>query len=269
MSGPDECAYIEAVLLGEAPFPEGDDDAFYAKVAQCPSCSELSAALAQIDTLAAELPELTVPAALSERTLQAVLDEMPPERATPVRPPRRQRWPFAVLVGGLAAASALVVMQPSGPSPAPPERLVARGSGDALPSVALKVAVDSGQGLERHRRDAAYRSGTRVQFRVTLDRPADVALVRVDSTSAKVVTTGTLAAGDSDLKMGPHPLAWEVEPGESDARFVLLAAPAGGLPADPASGLAFDPATIAAPAGSVCATVGHLACDERLLRIQP
>lgn len=269
MSRPYDCDYIESVLLGESPFPEGEEAGFYAALESCPTCIELSSALNEVDALAGDLPELKVPAMLSQRTLDAVLAQMAPEPAMQARPPRRHKWPFAVLVGGLAAASALVVMQPTGPSPAPPERLVARGSAEALPSVALKVAVDSGEGLERHRRDATYRSGTRVQFRVTLDRPADVALVRVDGSSAQVVTTTKLIAGDSDLKMGVHPLAWEVEPGESDARFVLLAAPSGALPDDPTSGLTFDPATVAMPAGSVCATVGHLACDERLLRIQP
>jgi len=269
MIRPHDCAYAEAVLLGESPYPLGGVADFEVGVADCPTCAELSEALSEIDVLAADLPDLIVPAELSERTLEAVLVEMAPEPAVRTGPPKRQKWPFALLAGGLAAAVALVVLIPSGPAPAPPERLVARGSAEALPSVALKVAVDEGKGLERHRRDAAYGSGTRVQFRVALDRPADIALVRVDGQSAQVVTTATLDAGDSDLVVGARPLAWEVEPGESDARFVLLAAPSGALPDDPASGLSFDPATVGEPAGSVCAGVGHLACDERLLRIQP
>jgi len=268
MTRPHDCAYAEAVLLGESPVPVGVLTDFEAGVSSCDACTDLAAALAEIDVLAADLPDLEVPAELSKRTLEAVLAEMAPS-AAPVRRSTHQKWPFAMIVGGLAAAMALVVAWPGGPSPAPPDRLVARGSGDILPTVALKVAVDEGTGLERHRRDAAYPSGTKVQFRVALDRPADVALVRVDGSGAEVVTTATLTAGDSNLQMGAQPLAWQVEPGESDARFVLLAAPSGTLPEDPASGLSVDPATLSEPAGSVCARVGHLACDERLLRVQP
>ncbi len=269
MTLPHDCVYAEAVLLGESPSPAGMQTDFDAGVSSCEACADLAASLAEVDDLAASLPDLEMPEELSKRTLEAVLAEMAPSSTAPVRRPVRQKWPFAMIAGGLAAAMALIVAWPGAPAPAPPDRLVARGSGAALPTVALKVAVDEGSGLERHRRDAAYPSGTKVQFRVALDRPADVALVRVDGSGAEVVTTATLTAGDFDLQMGAHPLAWQVEPGESDARFVILAAPEGQLPKDPTGIVSVDPATVSQPSGSVCAGVGHLGCDERLLRVQP
>lgn len=261
-----DCAYAEAVLIGEAPPPFGDTGAFEAGIRECPDCSALADALADVDALAASLPELTVPEDLSRRTLDHVLDEMAP---TPVvRPPHRQKWPFYVLAGGMSlAATMLLTILPRGPSPAPPERLVARGGTTALPSVSLKVAVDDGKGLARHRRDRQYPVGSRVQFRVGLDRPADVALVRVDEAGAQLVARTSLQSGDHDLNLGNAPLAWEVEPGEADAHFVVIAGPSGSLPDDPTAAVGAGSATV--DDTGVCARVTSLACDERLFQVSP
>jgi hypothetical protein len=172
------------------------------------------------------------------------------------------------LVGGLSmAAAAMLVIQPNKPAPAPPERLVARGNATSLPTVSLKVAVDEGNGLARHRRNQRYRAGTRIQFRVALDQPADVALLRIDETGSQLVTRTQLQGGDHDIKLGDTPLAWEVEQGEQDAHFVVLAGPAGSLPSDVDAAIPTGTATL--EAGGVCGQVTALACDERLFQVSP
>ena len=264
---PHDCAWAEAVLTGESPPLLGDPAGFEAGVAACPDCAALAAALHDIDALATTLPELTVPHELSRRTLHAVLDELDPGSRAQRRAPR-QRWPSLVLVGGLSiAAAALLAVWPQGPAPAPPERLVARGSATAMPTVSLKVAVDDGHGLERHRRDQRYPTGTQVRFRVGLDRPADVALVRVSPKGRQVLTRSSLSSGDHDLTLDGSPLAWEVEPGEDDARFVLLAAPSGRLPADPSAAVATGSGALEST--DLCDHVTAFACDERLLQVSP
>jgi hypothetical protein len=270
MSPAHDCDWAVAVLTGEAPPPAGDPVRFESEVRACPECSALAESLDDIDTLAASLPELTVPAELSQRTLGLVLAEMdrPAPAAAPARPVSPMRRRLLVFAGGLSiAAAALLVIWPDGPSPAPPERLVARGNQTALPTVSLKVAIDDGQALSRHRRDQAYPAGTRVQFRVGLDQPAEVALLRVDDHGVQEVTRASLHTGDHDLQLGSAPLAWQVEPGEQDAHFVVLAGPEGSIPPDVSAVVRGGSATV--DDTGPCARVTALACDERLLRVSP
>jgi hypothetical protein len=271
MNTPEDCAWAQAVLLGEAPFPVGDQSALEAAIRSCPDCAALADSLNEIDALAASLPELVVPKALSRRTLEMVQAEMktgaaPISLAPPAR--RSRRRPMLWLAGGLSmAAAAMLAVQPGEPEPAPVDRLVARGSATALPTVSLKVAISDGQELQRHRSDQTYPAGTRVQFRVGLDQAADVALVRVGSDSVDIVTRTSLEHGDHDLQIGTSPLAWEVETGEGNAHFVILAGPQGSMP-DDLTAVIEDGSEIVDASGP-CAHITALACDERLLRVSP
>jgi len=271
MTTPDDCAWAQAVLLGEAPFPVGDQTALEAAIRSCPECSALADSLNEIDELAVSLPELVVPQDLSRRTLKMVQAEMktgaaPISLAPPVR--RSRRKPMLWLAGGLSmAAAAMLAVLPGDPAPAPAERLVARGSATSLPTVSLKVAINDGQQLQRHRSDQSYPAGTRVQFRVGLDQAAEVALVRVGSDSVDIVTRASLDHGDHDLQIGRSPLAWEVEAGEGNAHFVVLAGPQGSIPDDLTAVIGQDSDTVGS--SGPCAHVTALACDERLLRVSP
>ena len=273
MSSSHDCAWAEAVLLGEAPAPTGAEAeaALKAAILACPECAALAESLGELDVLAGSLPDLVVPPELSRRTLAQVQHEMTEGAAPPVIGPARssgRRRSLLYVVGGLAmAAAATLVVMPQGPTPAPPERLVARGSATALPTVSLKMAVHDNAGLKRHRMDQQYPSGTRVQFRVGLDQSADVALLRVGADRTEVVTRTTLQQGDQDLLLGATPLAWEIEPGEESAHFVVLAAPAGGLPDDLTGIVAQGAGTV--DAREPCAGVTALACDQRLLQVSP
>ncbi len=249
-----DCTYTQAVLTGDAPQPR-DRGAFDAGMVACKDCKALFDALNDIQCLAETLPPLAVPPALSQKTLAAVRAEMRPKR----------RWaPVLSLVVAAAAAWAVWVDTP--PAPAPAERLVARGSDLAPPHIALKVAVDEGNGLQRHRRDTAYAPGTAVRFRVDLDRPANVVLLRVDTAGAAVVVSHPLPEGEHDIQLGSAPLSWNIEANDADAQFVVLAAPPDAALDDSLSRV--QPFSGADEEASVCAVFAHLGCDERLLRVK-
>ncbi|HCH62718.1 MAG: hypothetical protein CL927_01020 [Deltaproteobacteria bacterium] len=267
-----DCHWAQAVLSGEAPMPQGSEAAFHQEVQECPECSAFAASLEAIDHLAASLPVLAVPTDLSLRTLDRVRAEMQEDTAPtftqrPNRPSRRRSVLFWGGALTMAAAAALFVM-PRDPVPAPPERLVARGSAASLPTVSLKMAVHDGAELQRHRADQKYPSGTRVQFRVGLDQAAEVALLRVADDRVDVVTRTSMNQGDQDILLGSNPLAWEVEPGEGSAHFVVLAGPKGAMPDDLTEVVGSDAGNVGSQPGP-CATVTALACDQRLLQVSP
>ncbi len=271
MTNTPDCAWVRAVLTGEAPYPTDDPAALEAGIRACPECAELAEALAEVDQLAASLPELAVPEDLSRRTLEMVQAQMQPGTGLGVLhgPQRRaRRGPILWVAGGVSlAAAALLAVQPGAPEPAPAERLVARGSATSLPTVFLKVAIDDGVLLQRHRSDQSYPVGTRIQFRIGLDQDADVALVRVGSDSVDILTRTTLEHGDHELRLGASPLAWEVEAGEGSAHFVVLAGPRGSMPDDLDAVVGHGAGTL--DAAGPCARVTALACDARLLRVSP
>lgn len=253
-----DCRWATEVLLGEAPAP-ADSARFDAEVAACAECSALVDSLGEIDALAESLPMLTVPDALSERTLAAVTAELAP-------PPRVSRGRRLAWAGGLAlAAAAVLAVMPSSQTPAPPERLVARGAVESPPSLSLKVAVDSGEGLVRHRRDRAYPVGTAVRFRVDLDRPAHVGLVRLTSHGAEEVARWHLQHG-GDLTLDGAPLLWTLEEGEHDAIFVVVAANAP-LPDNLASQWGAVSGTLSE--ADPCVGLPERTCDHRLVRVVP
>lgn len=164
-----------------------------------------------------ELTLLPTPPALIETTLAAMDAEL---RRGQVVPLRRRWWGAAGLVA--AAATALVLVSPS-EQPADPLRLVAKGDGDSLPELVLKVAVDDGHSVQRLRVGQRYAQGDVLYFRAGLDSAAALTLVRIDSEGAEVIHQQHLPAGEADLSSAAAPLAWELEPGEQDAIFALLA----------------------------------------------
>ncbi len=256
-----DCAHLEAVLLGEAPWP--GDPWVDAALAGCPDCQALQAALDGVDAAARALPPLPAPPALAASTLAAVLDEMRAEAAPPVAVARPRRR--LVLVGGLAAAAALFLLRPTGPAPSAPPTLVERGTGERLPEAALKMAVQTAAGPERLRADRAYAPGDTLRFRAALDRDATVVLVRQDTESVDILATWQLPAGEHDLALGGEPLAWRIEAGETTATFALLAAPAD---RDPAALPALAPQA-AAGGATLCRTAraAGWVCDARTVEV--
>ncbi len=206
------CEHVRAVLSGEAPAVPVE-----AHLAACPDCRAFAEELAAVDAAARALPEIPPPEPLVAATWAAVEAEMAPPR-------RARRWAWAGAGLALAAAALLAVRAPD-PAPADPGTLVPRGSGEDLPAIELQAAVASGGRAARLARGAAVRPGETVYFRVHLDRPAWVGLVRLDAGGARLVHAGPVAAGAGELAAEGRPLGWRVEPGEGDAVFAVIAAP--------------------------------------------
>jgi hypothetical protein len=190
---------------------------------------------AELDGLFVAMPELAPPPDLVARTLAAMAaevaaaddtrdDDAPPNVVQlPAR--RRAAWTFGA-AAALAAAALVAISVPTEPNPAAPGTLVPRGvGGERLPDAGLKVAVSHDGSLGRLRADQGASVGDTLYFRVAVDSEAWVGLVRVDATGAQVVHTQIMAAGEADLALESGPLAWQLEPGEQDAIFALLAAP--------------------------------------------
>lgn len=192
---------------------------------------------AELDGLFSAMPELAPPPGLVARTLAAMsaevaaaeamgLDPVADASSNVVRlPARRRAWTVGA-AAALAAAALVAISVPSVPSPAPADRLVPRGvGGERLPDVGLKVAVSHDGSLDRLRADQGASVGDTLYFRVAVDNEAWVSLVRVTAVGAEVVHTQILSAGEADLALESGPLGWEMEGGEQDAIFALLAAP--------------------------------------------
>ncbi len=242
-----DCAHVEAVLTGEAPWPAGEGAA--ALVAGCPACGALHAALDEVDGLARALPTAALPPAARARIGAALQREAAP------RPLRR----FAAPAAAVAAAALLWTLQPPPPGSAGP--MVERGAGGRLPQVALKVAVVGDHGPSRHAHGAPVPAGSTLYFRASLDQPAELQLLRVDARGAAPVGRWRLDPGEHDLMADGGALGWQVEPGEGDAVWALLAAPADAPPLP----------RLAGPADALCAAArgAGYACDARLVEVQP
>jgi hypothetical protein len=96
------------------------------------------------------------------------------------------------------------------------------------PAVDLQVAVLRDGSLERYRADSAYASGDVLYFRARSDRPTTATLLRVSQGRVERVHAQPLIGSEAeDLRLGGHPLAWTIEPGEGSASFVLIAGDSG------------------------------------------
>jgi len=241
------CVDIQATLDGAV---DGSLVDLAEHIVGCTDCRAHADALEAVDTLAAGLPELPLPAGLADETLGllevewaaadlpelepptelidttlAAMDEELAEElpSNVVAGPWMRRW-GASIAALAAAALALVFVLPPSPSPADRE-FVQKGVGEGLADISLKVAVEQDGGLSRLSRAESYSSGDTLYFRANLDRPGQVSLLRVDATSATVVHEGSLPAGEDDLRLGSAPLAWRIEDGEGDAIFALVVLP--------------------------------------------
>ena len=199
---------------------------------------------AALDAILAQMPEIEPPAALVADTLEA-MDALvaASNRAAPAAPPPaladppapvvpaanaspaagwRRTAPMVGLGVALAAAAALVVV-PSTPEPGDLDGMTERGVSARLPHVTLKVAVDRDGEVARLSRGAAYGPGDTLYFRASVDDAAWLSLVRVDAQGARMVHQQLVSSGEADLALDSGPLAWRVEPGETDAVFAVLA----------------------------------------------
>jgi hypothetical protein len=213
------CLHQQQVLRGESP---GEVDVDH--LTGCEVCSALAVGLAEIDQLAAQLPELRVPPALSART--AALMQAEASQSTHAHSPSLRRRRRAWLGGTMslsAAAALFLFVWPKAPAP-DPTTMVERGVGDRTPEVDLKVAVEHAGKLERLCQTAEYEAGDVLYFRGAVDQAAEVALLRVDAEGARMVHEQALTIGDWDLISNQVPLAWQIDPGESDAVWALLGA---------------------------------------------
>lgn len=277
------CDHVIAVLDGEAPAV-----AVAAHLETCASCRAHADALAEVDALAGELPELELPSELALETWELLELELAASALPELEPPADLidrtlaameaeqlvaasskaetvgkadtrgvvvQGPWLRRVGGgalalLVAALALVVVLPT-EGPADLDRLVERGVGERLPEVSLKVAVEHGGTVARHRLDQRYPAGDTLYFRAQVDQPAWLALVRVDRQGATLVHAEQVDAGEVDLRLGEAPLAWRIEAGESDAVFALVATVGERAPSELVSGLA----SVNADAEAVCKAI--------------
>ncbi len=176
-----------------------------------------------LDVLLADLAPIEVPADLSAQTWASITQEMdakaPSEAGTQRKP---LRWVgFAM---AMAAVSLVWIRMPSNPTPADPERLVEKGIGNSVPHVSLKVAVRQGNETKRLHTRASHAPGDVLYFRGGLDRAAHVTLVRVTASGSDLLYSGNRPAGEADLPHEGGALAWQIEAGESDAIYALLAA---------------------------------------------
>lgn len=245
------CAHQQEVLRGESPGAVDDDH-----VAGCARCSALAAGLAEIDQLAALLPLLRAPPALLARTAALMQAEAaPPDRAQPPPFRRRRRAWLGGTMSLSAAAALFLFVWPRPPTP-DPTAMVERGVGDRTPEVGLKVAVERQGQLDRLNQAEEYAAGDILYFRGAVDQAADVALLRVDADGAQLVHRQALAAGDWDLTGAGGPLAWKIDPGESDAVWALIG-DAGPLDAEAARS-ALAPAYDGGDPSAVCARAQHL-----------
>lgn len=178
---------------------------------------------ADLDARFAALRDVEPSAALQRSTLEAVARARAEEAAaapvvstaapsgTPnVVPFPRRRAAWAALAGGVALAAAVLLAVRPGPERGDPATMVPRGVGEAAPTLTLRVAVRTAQGLARLDPTRAYAPGDTLQFRVTASAPTEIALTR----DGAPLWRGTVPAGDTDL-----PVGWSFEPGEGPAIF--------------------------------------------------
>jgi hypothetical protein len=183
---------------------------------------------AELDRSLAALGPIAPPVAVQASVLAAVgvsparmaqaLAQPEPPRVVPLPAPLplaprrpRARWPM--LAAGMAlAAGILFFTLPAPPTVGEPTAMVARGDGEIVPSLELRVAVRRGASVERLTMGQAYQAGDTLLFRVSAGAPMTLTLRRND----QVLFQGDVPAGDTDLRVG-----YTLEAGEPAARFVV------------------------------------------------
>ncbi len=164
---------------------------------------------AELDQLfRTELPILEPGAALERQ----VLSRYSRMRAADLRP-APPRWAWPVGIGAAAMAAGLVLaLQPSVPEVGDPAEMVARGAGDAVPTLVLELALkEEGRRL---RVGESLPVGTTLIFRISVDQPVDYKLYRQD----QLIHQGHLEPGEKVL-----PIGYTLEAGEGPTVFRLQA----------------------------------------------
>ena len=157
----------------------------------------------------ASFPAVEVPPDLAAATLAAVEGE---------RSGRRWWW----AIGAVAAAAGLALaVQPDPVGDV--SQMVPRGVDTRLVVVDLKMAVGQHGVVSRVERGAAYEAGAQLFFRVGTDLPAHVALVRVHERGSDLLHETTVD-GELDLSIDGQQLVWNVDDGDSDSLFAVVAA---------------------------------------------
>ena len=141
MSTSHDCAWAEAVLLGEAPAPTGIE-AEAALKAAIPAGVYGPRRAQRLDVLASTLPDLVVPPELSHARTGSARDRSAAPRYVPLG--RSSASPPAVVVGVSRWQQPQRCCHAQGHRPRPPSGswLVAAA---ALPTVSLKMAVQTKQ----------------------------------------------------------------------------------------------------------------------------
>jgi hypothetical protein len=177
-------------------------------LATCADCRAYADGLAAVDALARALPAIPVPLDLVELTTVAMDREIHP------RARRRAVWGL----GGALALAAAVLLFFRGPADevGDADEMIAKGPGEALPTLDLRIAVVRGGSVERFNRDREYAPGDQLQFRATASPEASsIAIFHVAPSAAVQRVDG-----------GGGVAAWEIEPTDEGAIFVGIASPA-------------------------------------------
>lgn len=104
------------------------------------------------------------------------------------------------------------------------EQMVQKGVGEVIPRVELKMSIETMDGRARIETDRSYEAGHRIYFRAWVDSAASLVLIRLTDDSSQTLKVQDVAAGEHDVMWNAsEPLAWEIEPNEANATYILLA----------------------------------------------
>lgn len=169
----------------------------------------------ELDRRFRALREVEPPEALVRRTLARVEAERAAASRSPAARRRIPAWTWA------AAAVLAVGLGIAGLAPRPkagdPATMVPKGlePGPTLTALRLDAAIRRGDRVQRFAVGDGYAVGDTLLFRVTVDRPTSISLLR-DHT---VLWAGDVPAGATEL-----PVGWTIEAGAPLGRFEVRAA---------------------------------------------
>lgn len=169
----------------------------------------------ELDRRFRALREVEPPEALARRTLARVEAERAAESRSTAANTRFPAWAWA------AAAALVVGLGIAGLAPHPevgdPAMMVPKGvdPGPTRTALRLDAAIRQGDTVRRFAAGDGYAAGDTLLFRVTVDRPASLSLLR----DGAVLWTGDVPAGSTEL-----PVGWTIEAGAPLGRFEVRAA---------------------------------------------